>query len=93
MLAALGVLMSIDAEARIILDELRKKADASVDGRIYGDRSKALQDIGALLKSPSTDGIKYLLAPTANLQDLAIENGWGNQFNELAGELDKLLGI
>lgn len=85
--------MNIDAEARIILNELREKSEASVEGGIYGDRAKALKDIGSLLESPSTEGVKYLLAPTANLQELSMENGWGNEFNELAGKLEKLLGI
>jgi len=82
--------MSIDTEARKILNQLREKVESGEDGGIYGDRSKALSDIDSLLTSPSTEGVKFLLLPTANLQELSIANGWGDEFNQLAGELEKL---
>ncbi|NVK38444.1 MAG: hypothetical protein HWE18_11010 [Gammaproteobacteria bacterium] len=85
--------MSIDEEAKGILTELREKVAKSDDGGIYGDRSKALKDIDSLLASPSTEGMKFLLLPTANLQELSLENGWGQEFNALASKLEKLLGI
>lgn len=85
--------MSIDQEARRILSVLREKVAVGSDGSIYGDRSKALQDIDSLLASPSTQGVKFLLLPTANLQELSIENGWAEDFNKLASELEHLLGI
>jgi len=85
----LGVSMKMDAEIRSILHVLREKVETGVEA-IYGDRSKALSDIEALLKSPSTDALTALIAPTANLQELSIENGWGNEFNELAAKLETL---
>ena len=85
--------MSIDEEAKGILTELQEKVARSDDGGIYGDRSKALKDIDSLLASPSTEGVKFLLLPTANLQELSLENGWGQEFNALASKLEKLLGI
>ncbi len=85
--------MSIDQEARRILNVVREKVASGSDGAIYGDRSKALQDIDSLLASPSTQGVKYLLLPTANLQELSLENDWGQDFNKLAKELEDLLGI
>lgn len=42
--------------ARKFLKELRKKAAASDDGSVYGERDRALQDIEFLLSNPSTDG-------------------------------------
>jgi len=45
------------------------------------------------LASPSSEGVKSLLLPTANLQELSIENGWGGEFNEIADRLERLLGI
>jgi hypothetical protein len=89
----LGVSMSIDQEVRRILNALREEVASGSDGTIYGDRSKALQDIDSLLASPSTQGVKYLLLPTANLQELSLENGWGHDFNTIANELHCLLGI
>lgn len=85
--------MSIDIEARRILNTLREKVEAGVDGGICGDRDRALQDIDSLLNTPSSEGVKVLILPTANLQELSLENGWGNEFNSLASELEKLLGI
>jgi hypothetical protein len=85
--------MSIDEEAKGILNELREKVAKGVDGGIYGDRSKALKDIDSLLASPSTEGVKILLLPTANLQELSLENGWSQEFNALASKLELLLGI
>jgi hypothetical protein len=91
---ALGVSMSIDSEARRILSLLREKVEAGVDGGIYdGNRTRALKDIDSLLSSPSTDGVKVSLLPTANLQELSLENGWGSEFNNLASELETVLGI
>lgn len=57
---------------------------------MYGDRSKAVQDLDALLANPSSRGVRSLLLPTANLQELSIECGWGSEFNELAAELEEI---
>ncbi|SEH95666.1 hypothetical protein SAMN05660691_02426 [Rheinheimera pacifica] len=85
--------MSVDQQAREILNELREKLSAGNDGSIYGDKSRALKDIDSLLSSPSTEGVKYLLLPTSNLQELSLENGWGKEFYLLANQLENLLGI
>ena len=85
--------MVIDAIARDILLEIRAKVEAGGEGGIYGDRSQALADIDAILASPSVGGVRMLLAPTANLQDLSIDCGWGGEFNALAAKLEKVLGI
>ncbi|MCP5326461.1 MAG: hypothetical protein H7A09_09095 [Oceanospirillaceae bacterium] len=85
--------MDVDKEVRNVLSVLRKNVVNSEDGSIYGDKSKALQDIDSILASSSVEGIKYLLLPTANLQELSIENGWGQEFNKLASQLENILGI
>lgn len=85
--------MDIDATARTILLELRAKVEAGGDGCMYGDRSKALHDLDALLANPSARGMKYLFMPTANFQELSIECGWGSEFNNLAAELERVMGI
>ena len=85
--------MSVDQEVRLLFNKLRERVEVSTDGGIYGDRSKALQDIDSLLATPSTQEAKYLLAPTGNLQELSIENGWGQEFNDISGKIDHLLGI
>ena len=85
--------MDTDQVARKVLEELRNRAAASDDGSIYGDRDRALQEIDLLLSNPSTNGVKRLLLPTANLQELSLENGWGDEFNELASKLESVLGI
>ena len=57
---------------------------------MYGDRNKAIHDLDALLAHPSSGGVKSLLMPTANLQELSIECGWGSEFNKLAAELEEI---
>jgi hypothetical protein len=85
--------MDIDSNARTILLELRARVEAGGEGGMYGDRSKALHDLNALLANPSTDQVRYLLLPTANLQELSMECGWGSEFNELAAKIEGILGI
>jgi hypothetical protein len=76
---SLGDFMDVDQAARAILTELRAKVEAGEDGAIYGDRIRALGDIDTLLADPLMDRVRFLLLPTANLQELAIENGWGRE--------------
>lgn len=84
--------MAIDQGVQSLLVELRIAVQASVDGAM-GNRIEALRDIDAALALPSTDTLKWLLAPTGNLQELSIANGWGQQFNELAAKLEQSCGI
>jgi hypothetical protein len=85
--------MNIDQAAREILGKIRAKVDAGNDGGIYGDRAKALHEIDALLSDPSIFAVKLLLAPTANLQELSIENGWGAEFLDLSSQLERVLDL
>jgi len=79
--------MEIDEATRTILLELKARVEQGEEEGIYGDRSKAIHDLDALLDKPSSRGIQILLLSTANLHDLSIECGWGSEFNELAAEL------
>jgi|GEM_PF-1900117 len=85
--------MDIDSSACAILLELRAKVEGGGEGGIYGDRTKALHDIDALLANPSVHQVKLLLLPTANLQELSMDCGWGSLFNDLAARLEAVLGI
>jgi hypothetical protein len=58
-----------------------------------GGRISALHDIDKLFAEPSMGKIKLLLLLTANLQELSIESGWGNEFNDLASQLECLLEL
>ena len=84
--------MDVDKSARIILNKLKVLVSENGDGT-YGSKAEAIEDIDALLTSLSTNGVSSLLAPTVNLQELAIDNGWGAEFNNLAKELEKVLGL
>jgi len=84
--------MDTHAAACEILLELKPLAVQSEDG-IYGDRARAVRDLDAALTTASNDQVRFLLAPTGNLQELALENGWGSKFNDFAVQLEKLLGI
>jgi hypothetical protein len=85
--------MENETAASEILSELRACVEASADSGMYGDRSEALRALDEAVAAPSIDRIRSLLLPTGNLQELAIENGWGARFNELAARLEQLLGI
>ena len=85
--------MSVDTKVRKLLGDLRKKVEAGDREGIYGDKPRALKDIDSLLNSPSVEGVKHLLLPTANLQELSMANDWGTEFLTLATELESLLGI
>lgn len=54
---------------------------------------RALQEIDQILASPSTSDVRFLLAPTGNIQELSIENGWGNEFLALASDIEIALGL
>jgi hypothetical protein len=82
--------MDIDEATRTVLLKLRARVEQGGDGCLYGDRSKAIRDLDALIAYPSSGGVKALLLPTANLQELSIECGWGIEFNELPAELEEL---
>jgi tRNA U34 5-methylaminomethyl-2-thiouridine-forming methyltransferase MnmC len=84
--------MDVDKSATVILNQIRVLVSENGDGT-FGSKTKALEDIDALLTSPSAHGVNFLLAPTANLQEVAIDNGWGTEFNNLAQELEKVLGL
>jgi hypothetical protein len=85
--------MDINATARAILLQMRAKVEAGPEGGLYGDRGDALYDLDVLLANLSTPRVKRLLMPTGNLQELSIECGWGDEFNQLAAALEKVLGI
>lgn len=82
--------MNIDGATRTILLQLRARVEEGGDGYIYGDRGKAIHDLDALIANPSLGGVMSLLLPTANLQELSIECGWGREFNDLAAELEEM---
>ena len=85
--------MDTDSHARAALLELRRFAEGSEDGSVYGDRARAISDIDNILQHPHNSLVKVLLLPTGNLQELSIENGWGQQFMELASQLERILGV
>lgn len=79
--------------ARAILLELRAKVAAGGEGGIYGDRARALHELDALLSNPSVNTVRDLLLPTANLQELSMDCGWGGEFCDLAAKLESVLDI
>ena len=82
--------MDIDEATRTILFKLKARVESGGDGFMYGNRSKAIQDLDAIFAFPTSGRIRSLLLPTANLQELSIECGWGSEFNELAAELEEI---
>jgi hypothetical protein len=72
---------------------MRANVEPGPEGSLYGDRSNALQELDKLLAGLSTRNMKRVLAPTGNLQELSIECGWGDEFNELSAALETVLGM
>lgn len=85
--------MDIDAAVQAILLELKARVEAGGEGGLYGDREQAIHDLDAVLANPSARRVSVLLAPTANLQELSIECGWGSDFNKLAADIERLLSM
>ena len=79
---------------RNLLQELKKLALENGDG-IYGDLDLALKDINAILNAKNlpdrNQNIKLLLSPTSNLQDLARDCSWGEEFLLLVDKIEKKL--
>ena len=80
------------AEARAVLRAMLARVEAGEDG-IYGNRSRALSEILAALQSDTFAGVRWLLLPTGNLQELSLDNGWGEEFLEMAQRLKTLLEL
>ena len=61
---------------------------------LYGDLKIAVKDIDSLLKSldlsKEEKELRILIAPTANLQELSIDCGWGEEFCELAKKIETI---
>ncbi len=84
--------MSVDADVRALLAVLQARVESAVDGGIYGDCRRALADIKAALAHPDIRHVRRLLAPTGNIQEISIANGWGVEFLDIASKLEALLG-
>lgn len=76
-----------------LLIQLKELAQKNGDG-VYGDLQDAVKDIDYLLESSDISKdiqkLNLLLAPTANLQELSIDRGWGSKFCELAEKIEKI---
>ncbi len=80
-----------------ILEEIISIIQVSNPNPLYSVRGDAICDI----KNMSTklkcndatviEDLKLLFAPTNSLQDLSIENGWPDEYFELAEKMDYLL--
>lgn len=100
LMAGVGILLLLGslgtgpnkAAALQILRAIRERVAAGAEG-LHGDRMQALVDLDAVLADPSIAQVQLLLAPTANLQELAIEGGWGGEFNEMAATVEMHLGL
>jgi len=85
--------MDIDSTVRALFSQLKARVEEGGEGLVYGNRTRALNDLDALLSNPSIEGVGLLLAPTGNLQELSIEYGWGEEFLDLAARIELALGI
>ena len=79
---------------RSTLKELRKLALQNGDGMV-GELNTAVEEIDAILSakelSEEYQNIMLLISPTANLQELSIDCGWGDRFLLLADKIENEL--
>ena len=80
-------------QGRAVLLRLRDLVETCHGDSSYGDKSRALADIDAILAKPDDRKTVLLLAPTGNLQELSMEYGWGEQFLAIAAEIECLLQL
>ncbi len=73
-----------------ILKILKKLVEESEDS-IFGDKDKAIQEIKATISAPTKESIDWLIAPTGNIQELSLENGWSDEFIILTTKLEGLM--
>jgi hypothetical protein len=45
-----------------------------------------------VLSRSDEEALRFLLAPTGSLQDISIDNGWGDKFCRLADAIERQLG-
>ncbi|MDQ2820296.1 MAG: hypothetical protein M3Y65_07870 [Pseudomonadota bacterium] len=76
--------------ARTILLALKEHVVAGGNRGSFGDYRRAVEDIDALLADFSQKRAIALVAPTANLQEVSLDCGWGHDFNALAAQLEAL---
>jgi hypothetical protein len=43
-------------------------------------------------KNIEIDELKILIAPTGNIQDISIDNGWGEEFIKIANDIENTIG-
>ena len=75
------------AELRLLLE---RKDNEFVYSR-WQDREAALADFDAIVESGDNEKLLFLLAPTGSLQEVFIDSGWGDEFCEIAADLERLL--
>ena len=84
-------------ELKTELEMFLKYLNQSNDG-MYGDVEKGKNSINDIIKSISSnkkidkEKISLLIGPTANLQEISIDNGWEKEFLIIAEKIDKIIG-
>jgi hypothetical protein len=87
------------AEILNILDEIRSitnNPQANMIWTPYSNSAEFIREYDLIVedfKRGTQDGLyklQFLFAPTGVLQDISIDNGWGEKFIELSGRFDEL---
>ncbi len=73
-----------------LLETMKKLVEKSEDS-IFADKDKAIQEIKVTISNLTKESIDWLTAPTGNIQELSLENGWSNEFITLSTELEGLM--
>lgn len=81
------------------LIELLECPDVDVIWSSYDNPEQVISDIKTIENSilngdiKAIDKMKFLLAPTGDLQEISISSGWGDEFLEIADTIEIALGI
>ena len=78
-------------ELLALVEQSKDSAWASMDKKMVVGKLGKQIDKMRKGKAGNLIELRVLFAPTGPIQEISIDNGWGERFVELAGEFDKLI--
>ncbi len=80
-----------------LVDFLADSEPSAYASKLPSDLSKVVSSNLESMKSSgylsSPEEMNNMFLPTASLQEIAMDNGWGNQYLELASHFEMALGV
>lgn len=83
-------------ELEKILEYLKRSNDSIYSYSTVEEIKNTIYEITAQIdnnKKVDKQKIKYLIAPTGSLQEISIDNGWGEKFVTIASKIDEKIAV